>query len=250
LGTPFPLLPNVLRCGERISGETSMRIWPVVVLLAAGLGPASAQAPVAVVEAVKGTPPGVEFMDYVSPGKVIALGSHDGLVLSYLKSCLRETIDGGTVTVGAERSEVQGGSVQRDKVRCEAGKMQLSTELASKAGGMVFRDRPRSAGQAAPVPRPQFTLFGLSPVIEIKNGGTVTFERLDIPGERLALAASGAALLRGAFFDLAAAGKALTPGGIYRVSAGGTSVVFSVDPEAQPGQTPLAGRLVRQRPAG
>jgi hypothetical protein len=230
----------------------SMGIW-IVVLAGAGLGiamPALAQAPVAVVEDVKGTPSGIEFMDYVSAGKVIRLGPQDGVVLGYLRSCLRETIDGGTVTIGPERSEVQAGSVQREKISCEAGKMQLSTELASKAGGMVFRDRPRPAGQAAPVPRPQFTLYGLSPVVEIKNGGTVTFERLDIPGERLELSASGQALVRGAFFDLVSAGKALTAGGIYRVSAGTTSVVFSVDPDAKPGRTPLAGRLVRLRPAG
>lgn len=229
-----------------------MRIWPLVALAAAGIGAssASAQAPVALVEDVKGSPPGVEFMDYVTAGKVITLGPKDGLVLSYLKSCLRETIDGGVVTVGTEKSEVQAGTVQRDKVACEAGKMQLSTELASKAGGMVFRDKPRRAGQPAPMPRPQFTLFGLSPVIEVKEGGTVAFERLDIPEERLEIAASGPAFLRGAFLDLAAADKALAAGGVYRVSVGTTSVVFRVDMEAKPGRTPIAGRLVRLRPAG
>lgn len=50
-------------------------------------------------------------MDYVEPGQVIRLGAADGLVLGYLKSCWRETITGGTVTVGTEQSQVAGGEV-------------------------------------------------------------------------------------------------------------------------------------------
>ena len=38
---------------------------------------------------------------------MIHLSPHDWIVLSYLKSCVRETITGGTVTVGVERSEVE-----------------------------------------------------------------------------------------------------------------------------------------------
>src|SRR6201997_1678556 len=84
---------------------------------------ASAQSPAAVVEEVQGNVPGVQFMDYVDPGQVIRLGAHDRIVLGYLKSCWRETISGGTVTVGPEQSEVAGGEVARAKVACEGGKM-------------------------------------------------------------------------------------------------------------------------------
>ena len=38
---------------------------------------------------------------------MIKLGPRDTIVLGYLKSCWRETITGGTVTVGAEQSEVK-----------------------------------------------------------------------------------------------------------------------------------------------
>ena len=58
---------------------------------------ALAETPVAVVEDVKGKPSGVEFMDYVVPGKVIRLGPNDSIVLGYLASCWRETITGGTM---------------------------------------------------------------------------------------------------------------------------------------------------------
>ena len=118
---------------------------------------ASAQSPAAVVEELAGAVPGVQFMDYVEPGQVIRLGAHDRIVLGYLKSCWRETISGGTVTVGNEQSEVAGGEVARVKVACEGGKMMLSAELAGKSGAMVFRQVPKP--QAVALAHPEFTLF-------------------------------------------------------------------------------------------
>jgi hypothetical protein len=41
--------------------------------------------------------------------KITRQGARGGIVLSYLNSCVRETISGGTVTVGTDQSEVQGG---------------------------------------------------------------------------------------------------------------------------------------------
>src|SRR5215467_12633568 len=122
---------------------------------------ASAQSPAAVVEEIQGSVPGVQFMDYVDPGQVIRLGAHDRIVLGYLKSCWRETISGGTVTVGPEQSEVAGGEVARAKVACDGGKMMLSAELAGKSGAMVFRQAPKPQAVAAAAPHPEFTLYGL-----------------------------------------------------------------------------------------
>ena len=82
--------------------------------------------PTALVEDVKSTTADVEFMDYLGTGQVIKLEPRDVLVLSYLKSCEHETITGGTVSVGAERSEVQGGKIVRAKVRCDGGKIRLT----------------------------------------------------------------------------------------------------------------------------
>src|SRR6516225_4849848 len=75
---------------------------------------ASAQSPAAVVEEIQGSVPGIAFMDYVEPGQIIRLGAHDRIMLGYLKSCWRETISGGTVTVGPEQSEVAGGDGARE----------------------------------------------------------------------------------------------------------------------------------------
>jgi hypothetical protein len=216
-----------------------------ILLQAAGMlvSPVAAQTPVAVVEEVGGGVTGVQFMDYVEPGQVIRLGVHDRLVLGYLKSCWRETITGGTVTVGTEQSEVAGGEVVRAKIACEGGKMMLSAELAGKSGAMVFRQVPNR--QAVTTPHPQFTLYGLSPVFEVRPGGRLVVERLDQPGERHEIAVTDQQLVRGAFLDFAKAGVVLAPGGIYRAKMAGQEIVFKIDADAKPGDAPLAGRLAR-----
>ena len=85
-----------------------MRTRIALLALAAGMSPALAgPIPVALVEEVSGAPAGVEFMDYVETGKTIELGARGGIVLSYLNSCVRETINGGTVKVGTDQSDVQ-----------------------------------------------------------------------------------------------------------------------------------------------
>jgi hypothetical protein len=203
----------------------------------------AAQSPAAVVEEITGSAAGVQFMDYVEPGQVIRLGAHDHIVLGYLKSCWRETIDGGTVTVGNDQSEVAGGEVVRAKVACEGGKMMLSAELAGKSGAMVFRQAPKP--QAVSLPHPEFTLYGLSPVFEVRPPGTLIVERLDQPGERHEMPVSEQQLTRGAFLDFAKAGVALAPGGLYRAKLGEQEIVFKIDPDAKPGAAPLAGRLAR-----
>jgi hypothetical protein len=204
---------------------------------------ASAQSPAAVVEEVQGSVPGVQFMDYIDVGQVIRLGAHDRIVLGYLKSCARETITGGTVTVGTDQSEVAGGEVARTKVACEGGKMLLSSELAGKSAAMVFRQLPEP--QATVVPHPEFTLYGLSPVFEVRPPGQLVVERLDRPGERHEIAVTERELVRGAFLDFAKAGVALAPGGVYRAKLGDREIVFKIDPDAKPGDAPLAGRLAR-----
>ena len=204
---------------------------------------ASAQSPAAVVEELAGNVPGVAFMDYVDPGQVIRLGAQDRIVLGYLKSCWRETITGGTVTVGGDQSEVAGGEVTRAKVACDGGKMMLSAELAGKSGAMVFRQAPKP--QPVALLHPEFTLYGLSPVFEVRPPGKLVIERLDQRGERHELAITEQDLMRGAFFDCAKAGLALAPGGIYRAKFADRELVFKIDPDAKPGDAPLLGRLAR-----
>ena len=93
---------------------------------------------VAVVESISGNSSGVELMDYLHLGQVIRLGPHETIVLSYKASCVRETIIGGTVTVGIERSQVQSSEVTRLVGGCGEGKMEVTRAL-SDIGGRTFR---------------------------------------------------------------------------------------------------------------
>src|SRR5262245_630094 len=145
-----------------------MKGVPVLVLVAAAASltviPCSlADMPVAIVEEVHGKPAGIEFMDYVAAGRVINLGPRDTIVLGYLKSCWRERIAGGTVVVGAEQSEVQRGKVDRTRVKCDGGYMQLSGKGALQGAGVISR-AVELGNRNAMLPDPRFTIYGQVPI--------------------------------------------------------------------------------------
>jgi hypothetical protein len=193
---------------------------------------------------VTGKVDGVEFMDYVAPGKVIKLGPKATVVLGYMKSCWRETITGGTVVVGAEESMVHLGDMQRIKVDCDASGIQLSDHEASQSAATTFRNLKPDQRAATPPP-PQLTLYGLSPIVEVKGGGTLVIERIDAQGERYAVPLKSSALVRGRFYDFALAKTSLTAGGTYAASLGSRRTTFKIDPHATSGSTPIIGRLLR-----
>jgi hypothetical protein len=195
------------------------------------------------VEGTTGKPAGVEFMDYVAAGKVIKLGPRDTIVLGYLRSCWRETITGGTVIVGSEQSQVQGGTVGRTRVNCNGGQMLLSGKQSLQSGGMISRavettDRPRL------VPDPAITIYGQVPIIEVRGRGILLVERIDQSEERYQIAIGKRQLARGIFFDFAQADWTLAAGGLYRASFGAHEVIFKVDPSAT-AVAPLVARLIR-----
>jgi hypothetical protein len=204
--------------------------------------PALAETPVAIVEDVQGKIDGVEFMDYVAPGKVIKLGPNATLVLGYLKSCWRETITGGVVLVGPEQSSVQLGDVQRVKVPCDANAVQLSEREANQSAATTFRTVKQDK-QAAP--KKLTTLYGVSPLVEAKSGGTLSIERIDAKEPQLTVPLTANLLVRGKFYDFAKAGKTLTPGGTYLATLGARRLTFQVDAHATSSATPIVGRLLR-----
>jgi hypothetical protein len=202
--------------------------------------PAPAQAPVALVEEVRGNPVGVALMDYVPIGKVIQLGSRDSIVLGYLTSCWHETITGGTVIVYREQSDVHGGTVTRTKVMCDGGKIALTPRLANQSAGTSFRGADEE---------PPLTLYGLFPVIEAPAGAVLAVVRTDRPGEHHTATLPARPGTRRSFFDFAAVNKTLTAGGTYRASIGSREIVFRVDADAKARGVPIIGRLLRFPPA-
>jgi hypothetical protein len=211
----------------------------IVATQASGRAPAPL-IPTALVEDVKSASADVEFMDYVGAGQVIKLRPSDVLVLSYLKSCEHETITGGTVTVGTDHSEVDGGKVARTKVACDGGKVELPSQQAAETAATAFRL------QNAPH---ETTLFARAAMIEIPRlhpgeSRELVIERIDRPGERLEITINDR-LADGGFYDMAKSNKRLTPGATYTASIGDHKVTFKVDASARSGQASVVSRLLR-----
>lgn len=204
--------------------------------------PACAETPAAIVEDVQGKVDGIAFMDYVAPGKIIKLGPKATITLSYLKSCLRETISEGVVLVGTEQSTVQLGEVQRVKVPCDAKAAQLSEREANQSAATTFRTM-RSDGTAAPSRLP--TLYGVAPLVQARSGNTLVIERTDGKEPSISVALKNDVMIGGRFYDFAKAGKTLTPGGSYLATLGAKRYAFQVDAGASTSSTPIIGRLLR-----
>jgi hypothetical protein len=212
-----------------------------VLMIAAALGlwaPVSGWAadPVAIVEDVSFEKAGVNFMDYLDAGRVIQLPPGESITLGYLKSCWRETITGGRITVGAKRSAVKGGRVQREKVECDGGRAKITKAQAGKSGVMVFRKGRKAP--AIPPPPPERIIYGTSPFITLPGDGRVVIERLDRRGKKYEVDISGG------YADLSTMDIALRPGGLYRAQAGKKKIVFQIDRSAQPGRWPIVSRLI------
>jgi hypothetical protein len=214
------------------------RAIAVCVGLLATVATAAAEPPVAIVEEVQGKVTGAEFMDYLTPKTVIKLGAADSsIVISYLKSCRREKIDGiGTVIVGTDESLVHLATIKDEKTECDASHAHATTRETSEIAATVVRS-------IASV-KPQLTLYGASPLVQATGRGTLLIERLDVSGERQQIELDGKQS-KGKFYDFAAANKALSPGGIYSAKFRSSQIVFQVDAQARPGATPIVGRLVR-----
>jgi hypothetical protein len=196
--------------------------------------------PTALVEDVNSTTADVGFMDYVGSGQVIKLQPRDVLVLSYLKSCEHETITGGTVVVGTERSNVKDGQVVRAKVPCDGGKMKLSSLQANTSAASAFRL------QSADV---QPVLYGRTPMVQLPRGlasedRTLLIARTDRPGERYSLKLDDAVAANGVY-DLAKNKLVLARGAIYEASIGNHKMAFQIDKKAKSGAVPVVSRLLR-----
>lgn len=193
---------------------------------------AAAQAPaVAILEEIAGASGKHEAFDELKAGERLDLGANGRAVIGYLGSCARETIEGGTVVIGKDQSQVDGGKVARETIPCEATQLVLSDEEAGQSATVVFRGPPWEKWVRQIVPSP-------SPVV-LAVGKTLKIKRLDEDEkERTVSLASGHA-------DLAAENISLTPGGYYQLTAGKKQMVIQIDPAAQAGQMPVTSRLVR-----
>ncbi|MGE0255643.1 MAG: hypothetical protein AB7N54_10345 [Alphaproteobacteria bacterium] len=204
-------------------------------LLAILLGaPGALAAPAAVVVVVAAGRADVAAMDYLDPGREIRLAAGETLVLGYLASCWQEEITGGTVRIGERWSEIAGGVVKRNKVRCAERLDAQETAAISENAASAIRDA--AAG-------PPVAVHDLRPVLRLPApGAALTVERLDTAAPVRSVEVAAGALS----IDLAEAGVVLERGGVYRARAAGRSLVFVVDRDAADGRAASPfGRILR-----
>ena len=105
--------------------------------------PAFAGDAVALIERLTSPSQRVELMAYAHVGQVFHLGTDQTMVLSYRDTCIRETITGGTITIGTEQSEVRSGvRLERIQINCDPGKVDVTHQ---DIGGKPFRNVPMPA---------------------------------------------------------------------------------------------------------
>ena len=106
--------------------------------------PAFAGDAVALIEGLTSPSQRVDLMVYAHAGQVIHLSADQTIVLSYRDTCIRETITGGTITIGTKESEVRSAArLERVQNTCDLRKVDVSR--AEGLGGRAFR------GLSAPV---------------------------------------------------------------------------------------------------
>jgi len=223
------------------------RAIAVFVGLLTTIASAAAQMSVAIVEEIQGKVTGAQFMDYLTPKTVIKLGNKSSIVISYLKSCRREKIEGvGTVIIGTEESLVHLSSVKADQPECDANHANTTTQETNGVAATLFRSAELSGNSKKNdnSMTPQLTLYGASPLVQARGHGTLVVERLDERGERLRIDLNGKQQFRDKFYDFVAHKQALSPGGIYLAKFKSSQIVFEIDAHARPGATPLVGRLL------
>jgi hypothetical protein len=207
---------------------------------------ARADAPVAMVEEA-GAKSTLAPFDYLSPGQSIALGAHERIVIDYFASCTRETITGGTVTIGNEQSAVAKGEVRREHVACDGGHLAAASGRGDDSAAVVFRKAPgpadakaKAKADSAHVTR---KIYARCPVVNLTGSDSVSIERIDAPEAPVSLAVAPDQLRHG-FYDFANGPCEFVAGGTYRLTAGTHSLFFTIDPGARRATGPLAGRLL------
>jgi len=194
--------------------------------------------PVAIIEDIDAVNAKVSFMDYVNKGQVIELGKSGKLVLGYLDSCRRETITGGTVTIGKLQSNVNKGQLLREDVECDGGNANLSGQQAATSGALAFRGaaKPDKVG----VRKPDLTIYGTAPVVRVQQtNAEITIERMDKRSKQHSYQ------MKGKHIDLADEKLSLPLGGTYKIAVkGGKSKTFKVDKYAEMGKISIVSRLI------
>jgi len=184
----------------------------------------------AMVEEIDSAVSGVTAFETLKAGQSIDLRPDRHAVVSYLDSCIRETISGGVVKIGQSQSDVEGGSVQRETLDCGVKPLVLTNTTQDQSATTVFRPLfDNLVKQVVSDTRP-FILADHASSLELREMGKEE--------------APKSLALHNGKLDLRQAGIQLQPGAIYKLTAGGRETYIKIAPDAQD-NSPLLMRLVK-----
>jgi hypothetical protein len=196
----------------------------VAVLILSGHSSEAAPKAVAIVEdSMRNEGPGRAF-DMLPENTVLDLAQGETIVLGYLKSCVRETITGGKVTVGQKESAVEGGKVAREKTECTETRLALTADESQQSATIAFR------GQIKHV-------FTRQPLIVAEKSETVKIEPIE-GGESWNLKPENGRI------DFRAAKFEMQPGARYKVTGAKAALIIEVDAAATTAKTGTLERVV------
>jgi uncharacterized protein YhdP len=184
----------------------------------------------ALVEEIDDGVPHVIAFDTLKPGQSVDLRPSHHAVISYLDSCIRETISGGLIKIGTSQSDVQDGNVQRDKVECSLKQLSLTEATQDQSATTVFRPLFDNLVKQ--------TLPDVSPFILGQGLAKVELKQMGKEEAPIILT------LQQGKIDLRSAGIKLRPGSIYKISNGTRETYIKIAPEATAGQAQLLARVV------
>ena len=194
----------------------------------------------AIVENVSNADAGVKFLESLEPGHKIDLLNGGSITIGYLRSCIREVITGGHITIGKNQSSIEGGSVKRLLVECDIRRLILTANQSKQSAVAVFRQKLPSPKASSKLQNPNLKIYGTSPLVSLKKPGqTILFKRLDKADKPISVNAQGN------YVDFANINISLKFGATYRVTAGGKVLIIKIDPLARNGKIPIISRLIR-----
>jgi hypothetical protein len=210
-------------------------IW----LLGGEIALAGPARPVAIVEDVTDDVTVVAPLDLLREGDSIALEPDQGVIISYLDSCQRENIRGGTIRVGSAQSEVTDGLVSRQTVPCDPVALALTPEQANQSAALAFRQPDQPVLGDAVAAEAKFAMATRHPIVIAPDLQEVTIEDRHDPKHqwRVKIVDGIAALTDEA--------SPLEKGGVYRLTGGGRSLTFRIGREATDAPLPILKRIIR-----
>ncbi len=221
--------------------HTTAFLIPLMIAVLVGLpAPAESAAdkPAAIIEDIQAEGVDFEPLDLVYEGETIELGASGTLTLAYLRSCIVEELEGGTVTVGRAQSELANSSPPiRQAVNCDGGGI-VPTEDQQEATAVIpFRSYE----------------FGDEPLVVVVRATMPVFAFLE-PSKELAIERVNLGkkdkkkeyrfIVKGARLDLADERVRLVAGGHYRATSGTSSVLFLISRDATGTSSSVISRLV------